>query len=233
MRTLRLAHRGDWRHATENSLAALLAAVDVPGCDGVEFDVRASRDGVPVLCHDDTLRRVHGVDARVDSLTWAELERIGLVSLEDVLAAVPRHAFLDVELKGDPGRGAFEILAAGRGPALERAVVSSFRPATLERVAGLAPAWPRWLNADVLDEATIATAVDLECRAVSIKWQGLSDRAFRQARAAGLEVVAWTIRRRPTRARLERLGVAAICVEGPALEDSSDGQPEPAPGSSA
>jgi glycerophosphoryl diester phosphodiesterase len=140
--TLRLAHRGDWRHAPENSLAALLAAVDVPGCDGVEFDVRASRDGVPVLCHDETLRRVHGVDARVDSLRWTELEQIGVVSLEDVLAAIPPRAFLDVELKDDPGRGAVEVLAAGRGPALERAVVSSFRPATLERVAGLAPTWP-------------------------------------------------------------------------------------------
>ena len=33
----------------------------VPGCDGVEFDVRASTDGVPILLHDETLERVfHG-----------------------------------------------------------------------------------------------------------------------------------------------------------------------------
>ena len=37
-------------------------------------------------------------------------------TLDDVLAALPRRAFLDVELKGDPGRGAFEALVAGRGP---------------------------------------------------------------------------------------------------------------------
>jgi glycerophosphoryl diester phosphodiesterase len=218
VRPLRLAHRGDWRRAPENSVAALLAALDVPGCDGVEFDVRASRDGVPVLSHDETLLRVHGVAARVDGLTWAELEAIGVASLEEALLALPRRAFLDVELKGDPGRAAVDVLVAGRGPALERAVVSSFLPATLERVAGLVPAWPRWLNADVLDESTMATALRLECRGVSIRWTGLSDRAFGQARAAGLDVVAWTIRRRPTRARLERLGVAALCVEGWALE---------------
>ena len=40
-RTLRLAHRGDWRRAPENTLAAFLAALAVPGCDGLEFDVRA------------------------------------------------------------------------------------------------------------------------------------------------------------------------------------------------
>ena len=52
---LRLAHRGDWRAAPENSLQALVAATRIPGCDGVEFDVRLSRDGVPVLLHDETL----------------------------------------------------------------------------------------------------------------------------------------------------------------------------------
>ena len=48
-RPLRLAHRGDSRVAPENTLEALLAAMRIPGCDGVEFDVRLSRDGVPVL----------------------------------------------------------------------------------------------------------------------------------------------------------------------------------------
>ena len=59
-RTLRLAHRGDWRAAPENSLAALTAALANPACDGIEFDVRASSDRVPVCNHDATLERVHG-----------------------------------------------------------------------------------------------------------------------------------------------------------------------------
>ena len=41
------------------------------------------------------------------------------------------------------------------------------------------------------------------------------------ARAAGLDVAAWTVRRRPTFDRLARLGVVAVCVEGRAL-DSRD-----------
>ena len=48
-RTLRLAHRGDWRAAPENSLAALTAALANPACDGIEFDVRASSDRRPRL----------------------------------------------------------------------------------------------------------------------------------------------------------------------------------------
>ena len=138
-RTLRLAHRGDWRGAPENSLAAFTAALAVPACDGLEFDVRASSDGVPVINHDATLARVHGRPERVDALTAAALGALGVPTLAEVLATVGRRVFLDVELKGDPGAAVVGVLAAGRGPALEHAVVSSFERAALERVARLAP----------------------------------------------------------------------------------------------
>lgn len=217
-RALRLAHRGDWRRAPENTLPAFLAALAIPGCDGLEFDVRAARGGVAVCYHDDTLTRVHGIDRRVDEMTADELEEHGVPTLESVLTTLPRRAFLDVELKGDPGRGAFEALVAGRGPGLERAVVSSFEPATLARIAGLAPLWPRWLNAHDAEPSTIATALELDCRGVAIEWHALDRAAIARVRSAGLELTAWTVRRRPTYARLERLGVGTICVEAAALD---------------
>ena len=217
-RALRLAHRGDWRHAPENTLPAFLAALAVPGCDGLEFDVRAAGGGVPVCYHDETLTRVHGIDRRVAEMSVDELEAVGVPTLADVLAAIPRRAFLNVELKGDPGRAAFEALVGGRGPGLERAVISSFEPATLERIRGLAPTWPRWLNSWDSSPATIATAVDLDCRAVSFEWHAVDASAIARAHAVGLEVASWTVRRRSTSARLERLGVSALCVEAAALD---------------
>jgi glycerophosphoryl diester phosphodiesterase len=215
---LRLAHRGDWRSAPENTIPAFLAALSVPGCDGIEFDVRAAARGVPVVIHDETLSRVQGAAGRVGELTVDELARHGVPTLEEVLAAVPRRAFLDVELKGDPGRGAVDALTAGRGPALERAVVSSFTAETLERVGRLAPSWPRWLNSHDLSPATVALAAGMECRGIAAEWHAIDARSVARARDAGLDVAAWTVRRRPTYARLERLGVVAICAEGRALD---------------
>jgi glycerophosphoryl diester phosphodiesterase len=217
-RALRLAHRGDWRRGPENTIAAFAAALAVPACDGLEFDVRAARDGVAVCYHDETLTRVHGVDRRVDELTADELEDLGVPTLVAALTAIPRRAFLDVELKGDPGRGAFEALVAGRGAGLQRAVVSSFEPGTLERIAGFAPGWPRWLNAIDASPATNATAVEIGCRGISVEWRALDPGSVARARAAELDVAAWTVRRRPTFDRLERLGVGAICVEASALD---------------
>ncbi len=217
-RTLRLAHRGDWRVAPENTLAALTAALALPACDGLEFDVRVSSDGVPVLYHDETLQRVHGRPDRVDAMTAAALGDLGIPSLAQTFVAIGRGAFLDIELKVDPGPVIVGILAGGRGPALSRAVVSSFDPAALRRIGQLAPSWPRWLNREKLDDAAIADARALGCRGLSISWRSLDPERVGAAQSAGLDVVAFTVRRRSTFDRLAALGLVAMCVEAAALD---------------
>jgi glycerophosphoryl diester phosphodiesterase len=60
--------------------------------------------------------------------------------------------------------------------------------------------------------------VELGCRGISVEWHALDAAAVARARVANLEVAGWTVRRRPTFARLARLGVAAICAEAAALD---------------
>jgi glycerophosphoryl diester phosphodiesterase len=217
-RPLRLAHRGDWRRAPENSLAAMLAALAVPGCDGLEFDVRASREGVPIVLHDETLLRVQGISARASDLTADELARHGVPRLSDVLAGAGPGPFLDVELKEDLASSVVAALEAARGDLPARTVVSSFEPAALASVRRRAPAWPRWLNAVELSPATLRVARELGCRGVSAQWRAIDEGSLARARDEGLEIAAWTVRRRPTFERLARLGVVAVCVEGTALD---------------
>ncbi len=216
--TLRLAHRGDWRRAPENSLEAMTAALAIPRCDGLEFDVQTSADGLPILLHDATLQRVQGRSERPDQLSAAALGALGVPTLASVLDATPAGAFLDVELKVVPGQAFVDVMVAARGPELRGTVVSSFAPDVLERVAGLAPSWPRWLNAVELEPETISTAIELGCRAVSVEWRAIDARSMGRARSAGLDVAAFTVDRRSTFDRLARLGVVAACVEGAALE---------------
>ena len=59
-----IGHRGASAVAPENSMAAFEAAI-AAGADGIEFDVHLSRDGVPVIIHDETLQRTHGLRKRV------------------------------------------------------------------------------------------------------------------------------------------------------------------------
>jgi glycerophosphoryl diester phosphodiesterase len=215
---LRLAHRGDWRAAPENTLGAMRAALANTACDGLELDVRGSREGIPILLHDATLDRVQGRPGRPEDLSIGELAEAGIPTLADVLASAGRRAFVDVELKGAPVPDVIPVLEVARGTDLARAVVSSFEAETIAWVGDRRPGWPRWLNAMDLATSTLRLAAELGCRGLSVDWHAIDAAGMTRAASMGLEVAAWTVRRRATAARLERLGVVAICVEAAALD---------------
>jgi glycerophosphoryl diester phosphodiesterase len=72
-------HRGDMYNAPENSLSSVRSAID-KGVDAVEVDVQITKDGVLVLNHDITLRRVAGVPDQVMELTYEEISRLEIGS---------------------------------------------------------------------------------------------------------------------------------------------------------
>src|SRR5882762_4056858 len=69
-----IAHRGGYDAAPESTIAAIAHSIRA-GADGVEFDVRFTKDGVPVLMHDDTVTRTTNCRGFVDSITYRALER--------------------------------------------------------------------------------------------------------------------------------------------------------------
>lgn len=100
-----LAHRGVHdRRVTENTLLAFQRAL-AAGVDGVEFDLRISRDNVPILIHDESLDRIAGDSRRVRDLTKNELGNLilrghgAIPSLNEVTAALPEPFLLDMEIK--------------------------------------------------------------------------------------------------------------------------------------
>jgi glycerophosphoryl diester phosphodiesterase len=229
---VRLAHRGDWREGPENSLVAIVAGARAARSDGVEIDVRLAADGIPVVIHDRSLRRIHGVDADVAELSASELAAVGVPTLSAALAALPTEALVDVEFKVPPNATAIAILLAAKGPDPDRAIVSSFHPDALVDLAARLPGWPRWLNVervpgrdDVRIGDAVAQAVALDCVAIAVDWPLITPAIVRLARRSGLDIVAWTVRREPTVRRLERLGVAAAIVEGRPLDLRDDAVP--------
>ncbi|MFJ2787905.1 MULTISPECIES: glycerophosphodiester phosphodiesterase [unclassified Streptomyces] len=94
-----VGHRGDPYHVRENTLRSISSAVE-RGADAVEIDVRLTKDGVPVLLHDDTLERLWGHERRLADLTraqLAELTRGGVPTLrEALLTAGDKRLMLDL-----------------------------------------------------------------------------------------------------------------------------------------
>lgn len=90
MRTLTaVGHRGDPYRVRENTLPSIRSAF-ARGADAVEIDVRMTRDGVPVLLHDEDLRRLWGFDVRLDDITSPQLKELtggGIPTLREALMA--------------------------------------------------------------------------------------------------------------------------------------------------
>ena len=74
-----IGHRGASVVTPENTTAAFRKAIAV-GADGIEFDVRLTRDGVPVVIHDSSLHRTGGLPQRIADLTWPELKSVDVGS---------------------------------------------------------------------------------------------------------------------------------------------------------
>ncbi|SOD82938.1 glycerophosphoryl diester phosphodiesterase [Streptomyces sp. Ag109_G2-15] len=84
-----VAHRGAPYRFRENTLDSLRSALDL-GADAVEIDVRLTRDGVPVLLHDGTLKRLWEHDRPLLSLSADEVRGLtagGVPTLAEALAA--------------------------------------------------------------------------------------------------------------------------------------------------
>ncbi len=92
-----LGHRGASAVAPENTLAAFSRAIR-DGADGIEFDVRLSRDQVPVVIHDATVKRTGSVDRLVRELTAAELQKIDVGSWFDAHRQRPSASFTGEKL---------------------------------------------------------------------------------------------------------------------------------------
>lgn len=106
-----IAHRGASRQAPENTLGAVCRAWEL-GSDGVEIDIRLSRDGAIVVIHDATTRRTTGKNHAVSSLAAGELQQLNAAAtfghshpfepiplLEQILATVPPGRRMVIEIK--------------------------------------------------------------------------------------------------------------------------------------
>ena len=103
-----IAHRGSNEHYPEHSLAAYRQAV-AEGADGLECDVRLSRDGHLVLHHDRTVRRTTGSRGVVSDMTLEELRQLNFAAKRPERADEPESSriatfeeFLDLVEETNP-----------------------------------------------------------------------------------------------------------------------------------
>ena len=88
------AHRGASQYAPENTFLSFYLGIHM-GANGIETDIQLTKDGIPVLFHDDDLLRVTGHTGTIQDYTFEQLQQIPvkLGTLQDRIPSL--EDFLD------------------------------------------------------------------------------------------------------------------------------------------
>ncbi len=236
------AHRGGRALAPENTLLAFETGL-AAGADGLECDVRLSRDGVPVVIHDATLDRTTNLTGPVSARTAAELARVdaashferdgafpwrgqgvGIPTLAEVLRRHPDRRII-VEMKDDrPELGAAVAALLRREPALERICAAGFGAHPVRTVRQLLPEVATSAHMAEVRSALYASWVGWPRRGVyggfqvpeaRGGWRVVSPRFVRAAHRAGHRVQVWTVNDKADMNRLFDWGVDAVITDVP------------------
>lgn len=134
---LNFAHRGASGYYPENTMLAFGKAIEMR-CDGIETDVHLSKDGIPVLIHDETIDRTTSKRGYVEDYNFNELAELGVPSLEQLLMLTKRcNILLNIEIKN--GRAWYEnieekvIHLLKKYKMIDKTIVSSFNHYSMVR----------------------------------------------------------------------------------------------------
>ena len=183
-RPLLLGHRG--ARATSSIPENTVASFDLAlkhGCDGFEFDVRRTKDGAAVLCHDPLVRNIAIAEAARESL-------LDLPLLEEILMLYAGRAFLDIELKVPLLEGEVMSLLLRNAPQ-RGVVVSSFLPEILLELRTRSPSLPLGLIAD--RSADLARWKELPVQYVISHHRLTTPKLIEDVHDKGRKLFVWTV----------------------------------------
>ncbi len=225
-----IAHRGFSAIAPENTRVAF-AKARLAGADSLEFDLRLTQDGVPVVIHDETLDRTTRTPGRICDITWQQMQTLdagswfnetfqgeSIPSLEQALEEVaqfPQFAYLDI--KSDPSwtsQAIDRVLEIIQSYQLgDRCFVCSFDTALLASFREKSPhchlGYHTLTATEIqqrLPDAAEVGGVLLSLYKPLLEDPNLSE----QARSQSVDIVAWTVDDPSLSQQLQQQGVRRI-----------------------
>jgi glycerophosphoryl diester phosphodiesterase len=233
-----IAHRGGALESTENTIGAFQRAVKI-GADGIETDIRLTRDGVVVVYHDEYFGRVEGLPERqrtrlISDLTYSEVTAQTLIPVgdDDGSRRVPtlldllnnvKSVLLNIELKRCARFDELvnKTIALLKGlPELDRVVLETPDLETARKVRdAIGPRLKLHINPGYDDTVPYSQALErvlkFKPHSISVSFKKLSREIVELAHKAGVEVWVWTVNSPDIAQAMALLGVDAIKTDQP------------------
>lgn len=194
------AHRGASEYLPENTMLSFYNGIYM-GANGIETDVRETRDGILVLFHDNTLERVTDESGAIEDYTFEELQKFDvkkngfcdkIVAFEDFLKHFKAFPLtFAIELKGDVAVKTADMLK--KYNMVNKTVVTSFNFEYIKKFKAYAPEFRiGWLVKE-LNEDIIAQLKNIGGDEICPKAELLTKENVAAMHRQGLRVRAWGV----------------------------------------
>lgn len=214
-------HRGAPAEHPENTMAGFRRAKEL-GVYGIELDVHLSKDGIAVVCHDETLDRTTNASGPISDFTVAELRAVDagngeyVPTLLEVLELVGDSMHVDIEVKANAA-GAAVLEDVQKVPGL-RWLVSSFDWNVLRFVRSKDAEADIWvLTPDDRKEA-IAAYHELNAGALAIWERNMNADVAASLAEQSIPWWPWTVNDPKQAKQMFAWGAIGICTDNPAME---------------
>lgn len=227
-----IGHRGAAAAAPENTLASIRRAHE-HGATWVEFDVKLTADGVPILMHDDRLERTTDGRGEIARRTYVQIRALDaggwfgpafrgepVPTFEEALRLCAELGLgINVEIKPCPGRAvettrtAVEILRAHWPDHPGMLLISSFQHECLSVTRDLAPDWPRGYLTGGLPAHWRAELARYGCATLHADHRRLRRGQIAEVKGAGIPLLLYTVNDPGRAARLLAAGATALFTD--------------------
>ena len=224
MSVWKLGHRGACGHAPENTLLSMKKALAL-GVHGFEFDIQLSRDGEPMVIHDDTLERTTSGKGNVRDFTAEELQQLDagdgekIPTLRNVLDLVDKRCRLFIELKAEhsafPVAETITYAVEHMGWSYEQFFVCSFDHRQIASVRAINPAIHTCALLVGIPVSLAAIAQEAGAWSINPNIHHMSAALVQDAHKRGLKVCVWTANSPAEIAKAKAYGVDGIMSDFP------------------
>ncbi|UOQ42632.1 glycerophosphodiester phosphodiesterase [Halobacillus salinarum] len=231
-KTFIYAHRGASKLAPENTMAAFELAREAYA-DGIETDVQLTKDNIPVLIHDENLRRTTNGTGFVQDYTYSELRLLdagswfspkfsdsSIVTLEDFLCWFqPQPMVLNVELKTNViaykhiEKIVYECLKNYQ--VLDRTVISSFNADSIMKMKEINPSIQTAFLTSTKMRNLAGYAASIHADALHVKHRLLDKKLVKSCQKHRLDLRIYTVNRPTLMKKCFSLGCNGLFTDVP------------------
>lgn len=213
---LKVGHRGAKAYEIENTIESFRKAIEL-GANAIELDVRTSKDGEPIVFHDDNLKKVFGKNVRVVEMTLKELKNLTedkIPALDEALHFINKKVDkILIELK-EVGHEKKVIDVIIRQKLFDRAVIISFHEEVLLNIKKLNKKIETGL-VYARHKNPLASALALNAQYLIPLYRFTHTRNIEDAHKKNLKVIVWTINTKKEAKEYIAKGVDGIATDKP------------------